>query len=120
MLEQIINFLEQADFFISLFAVVVIVVGFVIAAARYTIRFHKIKPEKDFVQFKIDLGKALMLGLEILVLSDVIETIIVPPTYQTLGGFALLVILRTFVSWTLSLEVEGHWPWQQEKDQNNA
>lgn len=118
--EQILKFLEQAAGFISLFAVAVIVIGFMLAAGRYTIRIRKFTPEKDFSQFKIDLGKALMLGLDILVLSDVIETITVPPTYHSLGGLALLVILRTFVSWTLSLEVEGHWPWQQEKEETNA
>jgi len=54
----------------------------------------------------------LTLGLEILVLADVIETITVKPTFQSLSVLAFLVVVRTIVSWTLILETEGHWPWQ--------
>jgi uncharacterized membrane protein len=120
MVEQILKVLEQAGGIISLFAVAVIVFGFVLAAGRYAIRFSELKPEKDFKQFKVDLGTALILGLEILVLADVIETITVLPTYQSLAGLAFLVVVRTFVSWTLGLEVEGRWPWQAETEEANA
>ena len=115
-----LRFMEQAGHVISLFAVALIVFGFILAAVRYGIRFRKLKPEKDFSQFKIELAKTLMLGLEILVLADVIETITITPTYQSLAGLAFLVIVRTFVSWTLSLEVEGRWPWQAEKEETNG
>ncbi len=118
--EQILKFLEHAGHLISLFAVALIVFGFILAVVRYGIRFRKLKPEKDFIQFKIELAKTLMLGLEILVLADVIETITITPTYQSLAGLAFLVIARTFVSWTLGLEVEGRWPWQAEKEETNV
>ena len=55
---------------------------------------------------------ALLLGLEILVVADVIETITVRPTFESLAALGILVILRTILSWTLSLEAEGRWPWQ--------
>jgi uncharacterized membrane protein len=58
------------------------------------------------------LGRALLLGLEILVVADVIETITVEQTFESLSVLGLLVLLRTFVSWTLTLEIEGRWPWQ--------
>ncbi|MEP0134379.1 MAG: DUF1622 domain-containing protein [Eudoraea sp.] len=118
--EQILKVLEQAGQLISLFAVAVIVFGFVLASVRYGIGFRKLKSEKNFTQFKVDLGKTLMLGLEILVLSDVIETITIAPTYKSLAGLAFLVIVRTFVSWTLGLDVEGRWPWQAEKEETNV
>jgi uncharacterized membrane protein len=119
MVEQILKIFEQASGLISLFAVAVIVLGFVLAMGRYAIQFRKLKLENDFNQFKVDLGKTLMLGLEILVVADVIETITVPPTYQSMAGLAILVIVRTFVSWTLELEVEGRWPWQTETKETN-
>ena len=62
--------------------------------------------------FKVELGSALLLGLEILVLADVIDTITVPQTFVSLAFLASIVILRTVVSWTLTLETEGRWPWQ--------
>jgi uncharacterized membrane protein len=67
---------------------------------------------QNFSQFKVDLGRTLLLGLEILVLSDVIETITVKPTFGALAVLAFLVVVRTVVSWTLTLETEGRWPWQ--------
>ena len=112
MSEQILRYLEQGGLVINLFAVAVILGGFILASVRYSRGFRTESPETNFQQFKIELGRALLLGLEILVLGDVIETITVEPTFQSLGFLGFLVIARTAVSWSLSLEVEGHWPWQ--------
>jgi uncharacterized membrane protein len=112
MLEQILRYLDQAGVAISLFAVAVIIAGFALASGRYALRFREAAPAQNFSGFKIELGHALLLGLEILVLADVIETITVTPTFGSLGVLAFLVIVRTAVSWTLTLEIEGRWPWQ--------
>jgi len=119
--EQILEYLEKAGIAISLFAVAVIIVGFAIAAWRYTRRFRETTQENNFKLFKIELGSALMLGLEILVLADVIETITVSPTILSLAFLAAIIVVRTAVSWTLTLETEGRWPWQAPiEDQGNA
>ena len=110
--EQVSTYLERGAGLISLFAVLIIVVGFVLASVRYARRFRTAALAQNFSQFKVDLGRALLLGLEILVLSDVIETITVKPTFSSLAVLGFLVVLRTFISWTLTLEVEGRWPWQ--------
>ena len=112
MLEQILKYLEHAGAAISLFAVAVIVAGFALAAGRYALRFSEQAAEGNFRRFKIELGRGLLLGLEILVLADVIETITVKATFESLALLAFLVVVRTVVSWTLTLEVEGRWPWQ--------
>jgi len=116
MTETILGLLEKAGLAINLVAVAVIVGGFILAAVRYSRRFRTESLEKNFQEFKIELGRALLLGLEILVLGDVIETITVEPTFQSLGFLGFLVVARTAVSWTLSLEVEGHWPWQSQPE----
>ena len=113
MLEQILEYLEFAGVAISLCAVAIIVAGFALAAGRYALRLRDLGPEEDFKRFKIELGHALTLGLEILVLADVIETITVDPTFRSLAVLAFLVVVRTVVSWTLALETEGRWPWQE-------
>ena len=60
-------------------------------------------------------------GLGILVLADVVETITVTPTFESLAHLVAIVILRTIVSWSLTLETEGHWPWQVPvEDQDHA
>ena len=112
MAEQILDLLGRAGDAISLAGVLVIAAGFALAAGRYAAGYRRLGPGKSFVQFKIGLGRAMMLGLEILVVADVVETITVEPTFASLVSLGILVILRTIVSWTLALEVEGRWPWQ--------
>jgi len=109
---DILGYLEMAGHIISLFAVGLIVAGFARASWRYGRRFKDETQEDDFNMFKVELGSVLLLGLEILVLADVIETITVPPTVLSLAFLASIIILRTVVSWTLTLEIEGRWPWQ--------
>ena len=119
--EQIATYLERGAGLISLFAVLIIVVGFVLAWVRYAQGFRTASLVQRFSQFKVDLGHALLLGLEILVLSDVIETITMKPTFGSLAVLAFLVVVRTVVSWTLTLETEGRWPWQPSvEDQAHA
>ena len=118
---EILEFLEKAGHLISLFAVAIIIAGFASAAWRYARRFKEKTHTDNFGLFKVELGSALLLGLEILVLADVIETITVPPTFESLAFLATIVILRTAVSWTLTLETEGRWPWQApQEDQRGA
>ncbi len=90
----------------------VIVGGFLLAAGRYVTRFRQLGPAQDFEQFKIMMGQTLMLGLEILVIADVIETITTKHTFKSLALLACLVAIRTLISWTRFLDVEGRWPWQ--------
>ena len=119
MTEQILEYLEYAGHGISLVAVAVIVVGFAAAAGRYALRFREAGEEKDFQSFKVDLGSALTLGLEILVLADVIDTITTEPTFMSLGMLAFLVVIRTALSWTLALEIDGRWPWQSATEEED-
>ena len=59
------------------------------------------------------LGRAILLGLELLVAADIIGTVAVRPTLETVGVLALIVLVRTFLSFTLELELTGLWPWQK-------
>ncbi len=113
MAEHILRFLDHAGGVISLVGVFVIAGGFLLAAGRYAEGFRRLGSAGSFARFKVGLGRALLLGLEILVVADVIETITVKPTFSSLTALAFLVVLRTAVSWTLTLEVEGRWPWQR-------
>jgi len=112
LIEQILGFLEKTGVAISLFAVLVIIVGFLVPAWRYARQFRDTDKAQNFTRFKKELGNGLLLGLEILVLADVIMTMAVTPTYKSLSILASIIIIRTMVSWTLFLEVNGCWPWQ--------
>ena len=66
-----------------------------------------------YQSLRMDLGRAILLGLELLVIGDIIGTVAVAPSLQNLGTLAVIVIIRTFLSMVLELEVSGHWPWQR-------
>jgi uncharacterized membrane protein len=60
------------------------------------------------------LGRSILLGLELLVAADIIRTVAVTPTFESVGVLALIVLIRTFLSFSLELEITGRWPWQKE------
>jgi uncharacterized membrane protein len=111
-IEPVLEFLENAGIAISLFAVAVIVVGFAVAAWRYARRFRHTTHEDNFNVFKGELGIALLVGLEVLVLAEVIRTITISPTFSSLAILLAVVVVRTAVSWNLTLSIKGRWPWQ--------
>ncbi|HEY0923667.1 DUF1622 domain-containing protein [Rheinheimera pacifica] len=64
------------------------------------------------------LGRGILLGLEFLIAADIIHTVAVELTFETVGVLALVVLIRTFLSFTLELELTGKWPWQQGRSGN--
>ena len=62
--------------------------------------------------YRKSLGRVVILGLEILVAVTIIKTITVEPTVESLGLLALIIVIRTALSWTTVLEMNGRWPWQ--------
>lgn len=60
------------------------------------------------------LGRSILLGLELLVAADIIRTVAVTPTFQSVGVLAIIVVIRTFLSFSLELEITGRWPWQKD------
>lgn len=60
------------------------------------------------------LGRSILLGLELLVAADIIRTVAVTPTFESVGVLAVIVLIRTFLSFSLELEITGRWPWQKE------
>jgi len=113
-LTEILEFLEKAATAINLFAVAVIIVGLAASTWRYASRFSDTDRNDNFKLFQVEFGKVLILGLEILILADVIETITITPTFKSLAVLVAIIVVRTAVSWTLTLSVEGRWPWQPE------
>ena len=71
-------------------------------------------PGENTEVYKIRIGRSLLLGLEVLVAADIVKTIAHELSFISLGLLAGLVLVRTFLSWTLVLEIDGRWPWQRE------
>jgi uncharacterized membrane protein len=96
---------------IEIFGVLIIVTG--IAWSTY-LHLRRPMPGEDVEVYKIRIGRSLLLGLEVLVAADIVKTIAHELTFISLGLLAGLVLVRTFLSWTLVLEIDGRWPWQRE------
>src|ERR1700712_2702243 len=58
------------------------------------------------------LGQSILLGLEFLVAADIVRTVAVTPTLESVAVLAAIILIRTFLSWSLELELTGRWPWQ--------
>jgi uncharacterized membrane protein len=67
-----------------------------------------------FRSFRASLGRSILLGLELLVAADIVRTVTVELTFESLAVLAILVLIRTFLSFALETEIEGHWPWKRE------
>ena len=69
--------------------------------------------EREVAAFRSNLGRSILLGLEFLVAADIINTVAVEPTLQSLAVLAGIVLIRTFLSFSLEVEIEGRWPWRR-------
>ncbi len=92
--------------------VVIVVGGAVLATARVLLR--RIDTGEYYRRFRQDLGRAILLGLEFLIAGDIIRTVVVAPTLQNVLVLGLIVLIRTFLSLSLQLEIEGRLPWHRE------
>ena len=111
--EIILYWIEWASLIIEVVAVIIIVVAIINALSRYVSRSVFRPREGDHYQvLKVSLGKALLLGLEILVAADIIRTVALEATLDSVLVLGILVLIRTFLSWALVVEMEGRWPWQ--------
>jgi len=95
---------------IDIAGVILIIIGLLIATGRYLLIFRS-GPDA-YTGYRQDIGRAILLGLEVLVAADIIRTVAVDPTFQSVGVLGLIVVVRTFLSWSLEVEVNGRWPWQ--------
>ena len=106
--------IELVAKWIEALAVFVIVGGIVYGIVRYI--FHtRLAVSGAYKRFKNRIGNSLLLGLEFLVAADIIRTVALNPTLQSVAVLGLLVLIRTFLSWALVVEIEGTWPWQAKK-----
>ena len=122
MVEVIQKLIELAAFGIEVLAVAVIVAAvIVVVVSRGTMRYlFRPGTQGAYESYKLRLGKALLLGLEFLVAADVVRTVTLRPTLNNVAVLGLLVFIRTFLSWSLVVEIEGRWPWQAQAETHSS
>ena len=95
---------------IDVIGVLVVVLGLSLAVVRLAVTGRK--AADPFRQFRQDIGRGILLGLEFLVAADIIRTVAVTPTLAGVLVLGIIVLIRTFLSMALEVELEGRWPWQ--------
>jgi len=112
------HWIELVGSVLDLIGVGLIATGLVISFARYAgIMFAVPEGIDAYRRLRQDIGRAILLGLEVLVAADIIRTVAVTPTLTSVAVLGAIVVIRTFLSMSLQLEVEGRFPWQQRRDQ---
>ena len=93
----------------------VIVVGLLVATVSFVDQAQRrdANREDTYREYRPGIGRAILLGLEFLVAADIIRTVAVSPTFTSAGVLAIIVLIRTFLSMALQVELEGRWPWQR-------
>ncbi len=104
--------IERVGEIIDVVGVVAIVVGVVYATADAAFRGLR-RRSSVYTRFRRVLGRAILLGLELLVAADIIKTVAVTPTLESVVVLGIIVLIRTFLSFSLELEITGRWPWQK-------
>ena len=93
--------------------VVVVGIGLLVATGGFLVALRSSSTRAAaYRAYRQAVGKAILLGLEFLVAADIIRTVAVEPTFTSVGVLAIVVVVRTFLSFTLDVELQGRWPWQ--------
>lgn len=111
--------MENVNYYIELTAklieilAVVLMVGLIAAGTVKWLFFSPRWLKRSYGHYRSELGKALLVGLELLVAADIIRTVALDASLENIAILAALVAVRTVLGWTVTVEIEGRWPWQQ-------
>lgn len=105
--------------FIEVCGVLTIILGGIFSTFTFLVNKFS-KASNTYENFRSSLGRSILLGLEFLVAGDIIGTVAAEPTFKSLGILSLIVLIRTFLSFSLEVEIKGRWPWSSEKSDEIA
>lgn len=117
------HIIETVGRFMDFAGVAVMVIGAVVSIPMALSGFQPKRLPKGSEPFSVYrsyrqlLGRSILLGLELLVAADIIRTVAVTPTFESVGVLSIIVLIRTFLSFSLELEITGRWPWQKQPAQ---
>jgi uncharacterized membrane protein len=106
-------FLRWAVIILELAGTLAILIGAAFATAMFIRATMRPSGKDAFRSFRSSLGRSILVGLEFLVAGDIVKSLVMNPTLQDLLVLAGLIFIRTFLSVSLGVEINGHWPWQE-------
>lgn len=108
-MEQVKGIIELAGIAIDVVGVLVILIGILFAGSQAI----RSEPPNRYRVFRHGLGKAILLGLEFMVAGDIVRTVAIEPNMENVAVLIGIVFIRTFLSFSLQVELDGRWPWQR-------
>lgn len=113
---DLLNLAQKAGVLLDLVGVLVIISGAIFSSVHVLLDlFDRKKSENLYKSFRQNLGKSILLGLEFLVAGDIIRSVTGTPSFTSVGVLVVVVLVRSFLSITFDMEIEGKWPWQKER-----
>jgi uncharacterized membrane protein len=110
--QSLLAIIANVSFTLEILAVFIITVSIIYAIYRYLVGLVRhLQVEICISDFKHAVGRGVQVALELLIAADIINTVVLDATISNVLVLGILVIIRTFLSWTLMLETEGHLPW---------
>ncbi len=85
-------------------------------SALLVFAFRAVRPEtahESYSELRQDLGRCILVGLEVLIIADIVRTIIVDPTLESVAVLGIIVVIRIILSFSLEVEIDGFWPWRR-------
>ena len=113
-MEHIKIYIEYIAITVESIGVLTMLLGIAIALGRYIFNIKK-ADKSSYIVLRQDIGKSILLGLEILIAADIIATVVTEPTLKSVAILGLIVLIRIILSLSLQVELEGRFPWQAEE-----
>jgi len=110
--EELKHFAELSAGALEVVGIVMIILFVVFSTIFALIKLFKREHSEAYKTYRHQLAKGILLGLEVLVAADIIHTVAVDLTLDSIAVLGLVVLIRTFLSFTLEVEISGKWPWQ--------
>jgi uncharacterized membrane protein len=110
---QLLELIHVLTRIVEVIGIGVILLGGIASAVLYLRALARDGAGPAYKALRSNLGRSILLGLELLVAADIINTVAIEPTLDSLAVLAGIVLIRTFLSFALEVEIEGKWPWQR-------
>ncbi len=111
--------LEPVARLLEIAGVAAILIASLVATWRYVAAVRRREGKKAYEQYRANLGRGILLGLEFLVGADIISTVTAPLTWESVGLLGAIVLIRTLLSFSLETEIEGVAPWRRRAAERN-
>jgi len=106
-----VQLVELSTIALEVLGVGAIMLGVIIASSTFALRLRYSPFEGAYRQYRADLGRGILIGLEFLIAADILRSLVISPKLESIGVLGGIVLVRTFLSFSIQVEIDGHWPW---------